>query len=292
MGIQLVRFDLAAGHGTFAEAKDVGYVEDFVPVDSQATEDLWHSVETRLREAIKAAINGAALGSPVHATILRNAVALHFVRNPQTLINHNQSFADALRSGIDALANTALAGEAFRRRYGLKAGPEAMRLGAEAVHDRLIRLHEEGGLFRLSVQQLFEKVCDRFDTRGIQVLTPASTAKEFLIGGLPAITIDRASGAAGTGVPIDDADEILMPLTPRLLVVVRLARWNPIDPGRRGRLAQRPASPAGTRLPHPPLGRDLPGGHCHELAHLTKRRAVAGCRSGRVGGGGGLTLGR
>jgi hypothetical protein len=97
-----------------------------------------------------------------------------------------------------------------------------MRLGAEAVHDRLIGLHEEGGLFRLSVQRLFEKVCDRFDTRGIQVLTPASTAKEFLIGDLPAITIDRASGAVGPGVPIDDSDEILMPLTPRLLVVVGL----------------------------------------------------------------------
>jgi hypothetical protein len=110
-----VRFDLAAGQGTFVEAKDVGYVEDFVPVDSQATEDLWHTVETRLREAIKAAINGTALGSPVHATTLRNAVALHFIRNPQTLINHNQAFADALRSGIDALANTALAAEAFRR---------------------------------------------------------------------------------------------------------------------------------------------------------------------------------
>ena len=67
-GRQLVRFDLAAGQGTFAEAKDVGYVEDFVPVDSQATEDLGRTVETRLREAIKAAINGTALGSPVHST--------------------------------------------------------------------------------------------------------------------------------------------------------------------------------------------------------------------------------
>jgi len=79
-GRQLLRFDLAAGQGTFAEAKDVGYVEDFVPVESRATEDLWHTVETRLREAVKAAINGTALGSPVHATTLRNAVALHFIQ--------------------------------------------------------------------------------------------------------------------------------------------------------------------------------------------------------------------
>ena len=57
---------------------------------------------------------------------------------------------------------------------------------------------------RLSVQRLFEKVCDRFETRGIQILD--SRDKEFLLGDLPAITIDRTTGAtqavpalAGTG---------------------------------------------------------------------------------------------
>ena len=100
----------------------------------------------------------------------------------------------------------------------MAAGPEARRLGAEAVYGRLIKLHEEGGLFRLSVQRLFEEVCDRFETRGIQILTPDSRDKEFLLGDLPAITIDRTTGA--TGVPVDDADEIVMPLTPRLLIVL------------------------------------------------------------------------
>lgn len=222
-GRQLALFDFAAGQHTLAKAKDVGYVENFVPVDSQATEDLWHTVETRLRQAITAALNGTALDSPARVTTLRHAAALHFVRNPQTLTIHNQSFADALKNGIDALASTSVAAEAFRQKYGLEpAGPEALRLGAEAVHGRLIKLHEEGGLFRLSVQRLFENVCDRFDTRGIQILTPASASKEFLLGDLPAITVDRATGAAGraAGVTIDQADEILMPLTPRLLIIL------------------------------------------------------------------------
>jgi hypothetical protein len=223
VGRLLARFDLAAGQATLAKAKDVGYVENFVPVDSKATEDLWHTVETRLRQAITAARSGTALNSPAHAATLRHAAALHFVRNPQTLIIHNQSFADALKNGIDALANTSHAAEAFRQKYGLEpAGPEALRLGAEAIHGRLIKLHEEGGLFRLSVQRLFEKVCDRFDTKGIQILTPASTSKEFLLGDLPAITVDRATGAAGRagGVTIDQADEILMTLTPRFLLIL------------------------------------------------------------------------
>ena len=223
VGKRLAYSDLVAGRATLAKATDVGYVENFVPVDSQATEDLWQTVETRLGPAIKAARTGTALDSPAHMTTLQQAVALHFVRNPQTLASHNQSFADAVKNGVDRLAGTALAAEAFREGHGLvAAGPEARRLGAEAVHGRLIRLHQEGGLFRLSVQRLFERTCDRFENRGIQILSPASKVKEFLLGDLPAITVDRVTGAAGpdAGVTIDQADEIVMPLTPRLLIVL------------------------------------------------------------------------
>ena len=104
----------------------------------------------------------------------------------------------------------------------MPAGPEALRIGAEAVQARLIRIHEQGGLFRLSVQRMFEKVCDRFDMRGVQILAPSSASKEFLLGDVPAITLDRSTGAAGVrgGIAVDQADEIIMPLAPRLLVVL------------------------------------------------------------------------
>lgn len=95
-------------------------------------------------------------------------------------------------------------------------------MGAEAVLERLVQLHKEGGLFRLSAQWLFEMVRDRFDTRGIQILTPASPSKEFLLGDILALTLDHATGAVGLaqGVTVDYADEIFMPLAPRLLVAV------------------------------------------------------------------------
>ncbi len=102
------------------------------PVDSQATEALWQQVESRLNPAVAAALNGTALGNPTHLSTLRYAVALHFVRNPQTLTVHNKSFADALDRQVDQLANTEFAAEAFRRKYHLEpAGPEALRLGAK-----------------------------------------------------------------------------------------------------------------------------------------------------------------
>src|SRR5262249_25127742 len=88
--------------------------------------------------------------------------------------------------------------------------------------ERLVKLHREGGLFRLSIQRLFEMVCDRFDAKGAEILTPANAPKGFLLGDVPAITIEYATGAFGLsqGVTVDKADEIFMPITPRLLVAI------------------------------------------------------------------------
>jgi hypothetical protein len=100
-------------------------------------EQRWQRVEAQLNPAITAALSGTALASPTHLSTLRNAVALHFVRNPQTLDVHSKSFADALDKHIDQLAKTPLAAEAYRRRYRLEpAGPEAMRRGAELSEER------------------------------------------------------------------------------------------------------------------------------------------------------------
>jgi hypothetical protein len=196
-GLVLAKVDLASGQMDLIRATDAGYVENFVPVDSKATEGLWQQVETRLFAAIKAARGGTALGNPTHLSTLRNVVALHFVRNPHTLKIHNKSFADALDRHIDYLATTPFAAEAFYRNHGLvPAGPEAMRLGAEESQERIVTLHKQGGLFRISVQNLYEKVCDRFDARGVEILTPASADKEFLLGDVPAITTAQ-SGVFG-----------------------------------------------------------------------------------------------
>ena len=47
----------------------------------------------------------------------------------------------------------------------LPAGPQAMRMGAEESEARVVTLHKQGGLFRIIVQNVHEKVSDRFDTR-------------------------------------------------------------------------------------------------------------------------------
>jgi hypothetical protein len=90
-----------------------------------------------------------------------------------------------------------------------------MRRGAELFHQGIVTLHSDGGLFRISVQNLFEKVCDRFAARGVEILTPANPGEEYLLGDVPAITIASAAGQYGLsqGVTVDEADMIFMPLT-------------------------------------------------------------------------------
>jgi hypothetical protein len=222
-GIQLMRHDLLTGTATPKGPRGVGYVDNFVKIDSKATEDLWQQTENKLSRSIDAASTPAILSDPGLISLLRDAIALHYVRNPQTIEVHQQSFDDAFRNAVDALAGTPAADEAFRRRYGLEpAGPTARRLGAEELLARMKAIFTSGTLFRLRVQDLFEIVRERFQASGVEILTPADPGSEFIIGDTPALTMDYATGAAGVraGISLAAANTVTMPLTPRLLVAL------------------------------------------------------------------------
>jgi hypothetical protein len=111
-GRVLARVDLVGGQLALVVPNDVGYVDNFVPVDSKVTEDLWGQVESQLFAALKAARGGAALGTPRNLSTLRNVVALHFVRNPRTLQIHNKTFADTLDAQLERTAKTPWPAEA------------------------------------------------------------------------------------------------------------------------------------------------------------------------------------
>lgn len=62
-GRVVARVDLATKQVQLIGTNGVGWVLDFVPVDSKATEELWQQVERDLNPAIAAALNGTALGT-------------------------------------------------------------------------------------------------------------------------------------------------------------------------------------------------------------------------------------
>ena len=219
-GLQLMRHDLLNGTARPNGPGGVGYVRNFVKIDSQATEELWQLTENALPQAIDAAVSHAIVADPGLLAVLRDAIALHYVRNPQALEVHEQTFADAFQNVAEALTRTPAAAEGFRRRYGLEpAGPQARRLGAQELLAAVKHMFAQGALFRLRVQDLFETVQAHFQGSGVEILEP-EPGSEFLIGDTPALTVDFATGNAGVraGITLGGANTVMLPLAPRLLV--------------------------------------------------------------------------
>ena len=228
-GTQLMRYDVLSGIASPTGPRGAGYVKNFVKIDSKATEEVWQRVENNMPKAIDAAINQTILSAPALISILRDAIALHYVRNPQTLEVHEESFANAFRDAVDALAGTPAAAKAFYRRHGLEsAGARGRRLGAEELLASMKDTFTQGTLFRLRVQDLFETVTDRFQSSGVEILVPSDANSEFLIGDTPALTVDFASGNVGVraGISLGAANTIMLPLAPRLLIA--LSRTNAV----------------------------------------------------------------
>lgn len=222
-GKQLTSCDLVTGRTRRIGAGGVGYVTNFVKVDSAATELVWKRVEDSLTDAITAAENGTVLSDPRLVGVLRDTIALHHVRHSQTKGMHENTWADTRARRVAELAATPLGAEAFRRTYGIHpAGPEGRTMGAEAALSRLTESADEGALFRLRVEDLFDRICDRFAHNGLEIIIPASQDKEFLIGDIPALTVDFATGAAGLaqGVGLANATAIVLPLSPRVLAAL------------------------------------------------------------------------
>ena len=167
----------------------------FVPVDSQATEDLWHTVETRLRQAITAALNGTALDSPAHVTTSGTpppcTSSVTRRRSPSQPVLRRRPEEWHRRPGQHISRCRGIPAEAGLEPPGRKPCASAPRPSTAAP-----RTAREGGLFRLSVQRLFEKVCDRFDTREIQILT--SPAHQ----GVPPRRPSRPSLSTGQQAPL------------------------------------------------------------------------------------------
>ena len=223
-GLQLNSYDLQWKKTYLKGTAGVGYIDNFVKIDSAAIEKVWKQVEDNLPAAIAAVKDGSIFGCPDLVEVIRNTIALHFVRNPQICEIHESSFEPVYSQGVEALAKTSWSEEAFTREHGglYPAGPEGRRVGAEQMLERLSDRFDEGVLFRLRSQDLFEKICDRFANHGLEILSPASEDREFLIGDVPGLAVDLNVGIAGYGesVGLAKATTVILPLDPQHLAAL------------------------------------------------------------------------
>lgn len=109
-GKQLMSCDLVTGRSKRIGAGGAGYVMNFVTIDSAATELVWKRVEDSLTEAITAAENDSLLSDPRLVGILRDAIALHHVRHPQTKDVHERIGTETRAQRVSELANTPVEG--------------------------------------------------------------------------------------------------------------------------------------------------------------------------------------
>ena len=203
----------------------LGWVRDFVKIDSTATEELWGKTESKLPDAVAAADTQTLFNSTEHVATIKEVIALHYARSIDVLAQYEDLWQQMLTTKRAELATNPAATDAI---YALKSGDRtgkpdaAMREAlAEEWLQGLTNLYETGVGFRFRVQHYFHAATALIRSAGLEVLRPPA-GSEFLIGDVPVTTTDATGHARGVaaGIPIGSAATVAMPLGPRLLVAL------------------------------------------------------------------------
>jgi uncharacterized protein DUF4238 len=199
--------------------RGAGWVKDFVPRASASAERLWAQTEDRLPRVLRLCDHDRVHSDPAAVDVLRNTLALHYVRSPTSLVIHERTYHQARAEVQRQLPQHPGFEEEFRRRFSglLPTGPEAAGLLLDRVAQGWDGDYQSGLLFRHTVERIFGKSREVLSSLPIEVVHPASG--EFLIGDAPVIVLDRQGRNGPTeGVALGDADQILMPLGPQTMI--------------------------------------------------------------------------
>jgi hypothetical protein len=223
-GWHLARFDKRLLRELDPKGLDAcGKFRDFVPYASRSAEELWHSVETKLGDAIRVAETGQLHTDDRSVEVIKDAIALHLVRSPHYRRVHEQSALAAIdMARRDALTKRRdLVISAFRKRYGLEpAGVEALEHILDGTFENWRELMKSGALFRVSIEGTFQRIRLGLRALGVQVFH-APPGKEFIISDSPASTFRYESdGAISLRMAIGDSHGIALPLSRSCVVAI------------------------------------------------------------------------
>lgn len=226
-GLQLRAFDLDhPERGTrLRPPSRCGYAMDFVAFDSASAEELWGRTEAQVPAALAAVRRGTPFADPAHAEVLRDLVVLHYVRSFHYRRVYERAFAK-VRAEVGAQAAVRMPQQLKRealRKTGLHltgTGPLAAFAERYVKRSEPVQDHESGKLFRISIENMFNKVQKRASTWRVEILTPAP-GHEFLIGDNPGLTVGRDTFGRWThGMAFDDATSVVLPVTPRCILAL------------------------------------------------------------------------
>lgn len=207
--------------------KGSGAVDDFVPFGSQSMEDFWGDMENDFPKVFTAIDNKSLFTRLDLLSMLRNLVAVHYVRTMKVRQNHFKSFDTALAAAKDwwrQPPQVRLLINLYRAHTcDTRPDQEAIERALDLLFKDTLDLVVTGALLRQRMEDLFQKVRTILDGFNIEIWTPENGAGEFLIGDAPAATIDPHSGnvglAAGVGLLGFDVS-VYMPLGPEAMAWV------------------------------------------------------------------------
>ena len=185
------------------------------------SEDLWKSIEDKVGPAIAAVADGTIYREGQLAQALKDLVALHVVRSTSATEMWSRAIqrSEHLRGLLDAIDDPVILRGHYEDRTGLIAvGNEALEIErAHLVSEVERRLGQGGEAFTDNLEEHLEQVRVYFTDRTFEI--GVAREGELLIGDVPALTVDHERRAVGflQGVPLDQADSLVFPLTPTLV---------------------------------------------------------------------------
>lgn len=195
--------------------RGVCWIEDFVPYASASIEQVWKQVEQHLPEVFASVAAGTALDDPDMVALLRDAIALHWVRSQHYRDLHTVIFRTFYQERLRRFLNEdqVLLQLAVWERTGLLVtGPEGLALHAERALEPMADAYESGALFRVRIEDSFAKARSLLAGHAVQILQPGRG--EFLIGDNPALTVRRDGPRLSYNMAIGDAHSVVLPIGP------------------------------------------------------------------------------
>ncbi|MEU8789755.1 DUF4238 domain-containing protein [Streptomyces sp. NPDC048643] len=201
--------------------RGVAQIENFVPFASASLEDLWGAVERELPNALDAVKAGDAFNDPHIGTVLRDLIALHYVRSQHYRELFHRLFVETyheqrrwlLTDGAPRLQAAVL------ERTGLHtAGPQGLAARADEVLDVMMTTYHNGSLLRVRIEDSFGKARQFISRTPLEILEPEDG--EFLIGDNPALTVRHRDDLLLYSMALGDAHSTVLPIGPRYMLAL------------------------------------------------------------------------
>ena len=199
-----------------------GKIPNYLRFASSSAEDLWGETETRLHKPLEAIKRDDRIADPSHEAVIRDAIALHFIRSIPTAALHQTTWRESKEAAWQRWRdNPEMLQWIHTNVFGWWTDdPTRLELALDEFYRPVEELVSSDAIFRVSLEDRFQRVRSGFQTFDLKIL--ASPNQELLIGDVPVLAMREGHGGLGIfdGVGLGNADEIVLPLTPHHVAVL------------------------------------------------------------------------